>query len=297
MPNMPLRSMGCSLTLLTRVLITFSVSILESSPLGITTDIWKDRGGSQSSSVSASSFIQTETSFVCCRNSQKDKTDSLQNQSTVAAVISSVTATCLQITYQQHPSGISTAVNVFWLLSLALSIACALWSQLASRWTVSAFHSLQAKWISDWILTIPIVLLSMSSLAFAWGLICLAFSVFPHTAIPIIMVIVTSVAALVCVLVGTWLYVEHPIKDWFEHRKGASGDIESSIDAAERRTMKTRAYRLLHPFKAIHSLTRNKAKPVASGNNDDGSVIKPVPERLPESLPIGESTQTLSDLY
>lgn len=158
-------------------------------------------------------------------------------------MISSVTATCLQITYQQHPSGIATAVNFFWLLSLALSIACALWSQLASRWTVSAFHSSRAKWVSEWILTVPIINLSMSSLAFAWGLICLAFSVFPHTAIPIIMVIVTSVAALVCILVGTWLYMEHritlhmsfgsPIKSWLKRHRSVTIDVEKSADPAD----------------------------------------------------------------
>lgn len=195
-------------------------------------NIRKKRGRSQSPSVSDSDVtVYTETSNVGCRNSQKDKTDSLQNQSTVAAVISSVTATCLQITYQQHPSGIATAVNFFWLLSLALSIACALWSQLASRWTVSAFHGSGSEWISEWILTIPIILLSASSLAFAWGLICLAFSVFPYTTIPIVIVIVTSVTALVCVLVGTWLYVEYPVKKWFEHHKPAKSDIESSAEA------------------------------------------------------------------
>lgn len=181
--------------------------------------------------------IRSETHHLSRRTSQKDRTDSLQNQSTVAAIISSVTATCLQITYPP-PAGISErmnhlyiAVNFFWLLSLSLSVSCALWSQLASRWIVSAFHTGKSRSISQWVLRIPLFLLSTSSLAFACGLICLAFSVFPRIiVIPIVTAIVTVLAAFLCLLVGAWLYVESSwrgLVTWFKGQLDMAGSSNS----------------------------------------------------------------------
>lgn len=162
------------------------------------------------------------------RNAQRDRIDSHNNMSTIAALLSTVTATCLQMTYQQKSGTLGVAVNAFWTSSITFSISCTLWSQLASRWIVSKFHSPNSQWVKPIIGSIPLILLSLSCITFGGGLICLAYTFFPHTAIPPIVITLIAALTTASAAVLFWWFVDsvllHPYR---KHKSLIFGGVSS----------------------------------------------------------------------
>jgi hypothetical protein len=132
------------------------------------------------------------------------------------------------MTYQQKSGTLGVVINAFWMSSLTFSIFCTIWSQLASRWIVSRFHSPNSEWVKPIIGNIPIILLSLSCLAFGGALICLAYTFFPHTVIPPI--VITLIAALMTAgaVVLLWWFVDgvllHPYR---RHKSFIFGGVSS----------------------------------------------------------------------
>ena len=127
----------------------------------------------------------------------------LQNVSTVAIFFSGVSATTLQYSGQlQHPR-FATPYNFLWLISLVLSITCAMQCQLAIYWHTSrrqrptTYTTFPTTYASTEFASA--LLLGASATAFTWGLACFTFiasSVRSYLAIGVAVAIGT---------VGTWV--------------------------------------------------------------------------------------------
>lgn len=59
---------------------------------------------------------------------------------TIATFFSSITATTLQFSYQQTSSGLSSAVNLFWFISLVFSVSSGINSLLSMIWRRSIVY-------------------------------------------------------------------------------------------------------------------------------------------------------------
>ena len=183
------------------------------------------------------------------RNAQKERINSHQNLSTLAALLSTVTATCLQMTYQRESGTLDIVVNALWMSSLAFSIFCSIWSQLACRWITSQFHAPRAEWVNTIIGNMPFTLLSASCVAFGGGLICLAYTFFPHTAIPPIVISLIAGLATTSAIVLFWWFVDgvlmHPYRKHKSfifggssrmHRRTRESEAEGPTVSLRRRT-------------------------------------------------------------
>jgi len=127
-------------------------------------------------------------------------------------------------------------MNAFWMSSLAFSIFCTIWSQLSSRWILSKFHSRGSEWVNIIVGSMPTILLSMACATFGGGLVCLAYTFFPHTAIPPIVIVqivgLTTAGAVFLI----WRFVDgmllHP---YWKHKAAIFGGA-SSIRMHRRRS-------------------------------------------------------------
>lgn len=95
-------------------------------------------------------------------------------------------------------------MNSLWIISLILSVACTIWSQVTSRWISSAQQYPSLHWAGPIIRLMPLSLLCGASVSFSCGVVCLAFSIFPHTATPIITSTLIGLLAASCLLVVGW---------------------------------------------------------------------------------------------
>lgn len=96
-------------------------------------------------------------------------------------------------------------VNTLWLISLTGSLASALNSQLALRWTAATYHdpdSIISLIISEWIGRTPFGLLIASAVAFSVGLACFTFAIFPGIVTPSIITALTALSGIALTTVG-----------------------------------------------------------------------------------------------
>lgn len=163
------------------------------------------------------------------RHLQKETGDALQTLSTVATFLSGVTATMLQLTYQNSTTHLDVAVNMLWLTSLILSLGCAINSQLAYRWKAATFHSTTSNislWITEYANTFPVMWLGASVLAFSVGVILFAFDTFPDTMIPKLTTALTSFFIVALLLVGLWFVGEQTL---FHFERGQAPLLHHTI--------------------------------------------------------------------
>ena len=133
----------------------------------------------------------------------------MQGLSTVAGILAAAAAAVLALTVSsslQNPDNhrLWVATNAFWFISLILAVSCSVWAQVvAYQWarqphsdTLRDLEKFSIRWVA-------LLLLFGSGGASGAGVTCMAFVLFPHTAIPII------VSALVgfMALVGLWIAI------------------------------------------------------------------------------------------
>lgn len=117
---------------------------------------------------------------------------------TIATFFSSITATTLQFSYQQTSSRLSSAVNLFWFISLVFSVSSGINSLLSMIWRKSIVYVLKylfsslitnhhlhtfsytkfkpPKYINFWLTKAPIAFLAIAAFAFIVGL-----NLFPYS--------------------------------------------------------------------------------------------------------------------
>jgi hypothetical protein len=121
-----------------------------------------------------------ESGIPTVRFRQKLGTSNLQTLSTVAALLSAVTATTLQFSFSGlKPSTVADVVNVFWFSSLVFSVAAAVNSVFGLAWKHSMYRSPFNKvpsWVLTWIKRSPLVFLAMSIVCFSLGLCCFSYA-------------------------------------------------------------------------------------------------------------------------
>ena len=111
------------------------------------------------------------------------------NITTIAAFFSSVTATTLQMSISDSPSGLLNVVNLFWFLSLVFSVSSGVSSLLGMTWRKSSmwvnyrpgqmqllkdqvrYDTINPPWpIKLWLDKAPMIFLIVSALMFIVGL-------------------------------------------------------------------------------------------------------------------------------
>jgi hypothetical protein len=75
-----------------------------------------------------------ETELPRIRSSQEHSTSNMTNLSTIATFFSAVTATTLQMSYQNVDSQLDRTVNTFYFASLMFSVAAAVSSLFGLAW-------------------------------------------------------------------------------------------------------------------------------------------------------------------
>ena len=127
----------------------------------------------------------------------------MQGLSTVAGILAAAAAAVLALTVSsslQNPDNhrLWIATNAFWFISLILAVSCSVWAQVvAYEWarqrhssTLRDLEKVSIRWVA-------LFLLLGSGAASGAGVICMAFVLFPHTAIPIIVSALAGFIALV----------------------------------------------------------------------------------------------------
>ena len=116
------------------------------------------------------------------------------NITTIATFFSSVTATTLQMSISDSPSGLLNVVNLFWFLSLVFSVSSGVSSLLGMTWRKSSmwavycsdrmhslmdlvrYHTIIPPWlIKLWLDKAPMIFLIVSALMFIVGLNLFAY--------------------------------------------------------------------------------------------------------------------------
>lgn len=141
----------------------------------------------------------------------------LQNLSTVAGLLATATSALLALTanissvHGDSNYSLWVATNCLWVISLILAVACAIWCQLACLW-IRQPHGRIFWFVGD--LTIrwfPVALLLGASITSSSGLICLAFSLFPNTPVPIITCVLIGLIGILATIIMWWWVAEWAI--------------------------------------------------------------------------------------
>ncbi|KAF8595381.1 WD40 repeat-like protein [Ceratobasidium sp. AG-I] len=162
-------------------------------------------------SMKASLTIFIEVGVPTIRFSQKHTATGLQNLSTVATFFSGVTATTLQVSYEETGSPLPDLVNALWISSLVFSIASAINSQLAYHWRAAMYRSPRSYvpwWVAIWITRTPLFFLVGSVIAFSAGLCVFTYSSHQSPAVSAVVTTFTSVTSSALLCVGLWFASE-----------------------------------------------------------------------------------------
>ncbi|CAE6502280.1 unnamed protein product [Rhizoctonia solani] len=173
-------------------------------------DLTEDLGGHMESMKDLlNTFIDVGVPTI--RFSQKHTAAGLQNLSIVATFFSGVTATTLQSSFQAHGDPLSDLVNALWISSLIFSIASAINSQLAYRWSVAMYRSPKCYvpwWVSVWITRTPLLFLVGSVIAFSVGLCVFTYSSDQTRAVKAVVTSFTVITSSALLCVGFWFALE-----------------------------------------------------------------------------------------
>ncbi|KAF8595362.1 WD40 repeat-like protein [Ceratobasidium sp. AG-I] len=164
------------------------------------------------------------------RHTQNHTANGLQYLSTVATFFSGVTATTLQ--YRLFPSFVVTfsdahlstirsinqtgslledLVNTLWIISLILSVASAVNSQLAYYWHTAMYRSPRQYvpwWVAIWMKRSPLFFLVGSVIAFWIGLCLFTYSSRQSRVVSALVTVFISITASSLVFVGLWFLSE-----------------------------------------------------------------------------------------
>ncbi|KAH7345391.1 WD40-repeat-containing domain protein [Rhizoctonia solani] len=173
-------------------------------------DLTEDLGEHMESMMgSLQTFIDVGVPTI--RFSQKHTATGLQNLSTVATFFSGVTATTLQVSYEETDTVRQNIVNGLWISSLVFSIASAINSQLAYHWRAAMYRSPRCYvpwWVSIWITRTPLFFLVGSVIAFSAGLCVFTYSSGQARAVSAVVTSFTVVTSSALLCVGFWFASE-----------------------------------------------------------------------------------------
>lgn len=132
-----------------------------------------------------------------------------QNLSTVAIFFSGVNATTIQYTISTTQTNLSLIISLLWILSLVLSAASAVGSQLSIHWFGSSYRTPEARTpriITNFTSRAPIILLGLSTATFMLGIVLFSFQEFSGhpLVLPIIVAVFATLASSVVAAIGLW---------------------------------------------------------------------------------------------
>lgn len=136
----------------------------------------------------------------------------------MSTLLSAVTATAIQFTFNNNGNRLASRTNMLWIISLSFSIASAIHSQLAYYWTRHSHRTPSLRMTTFGSLLVvraPFAFFVVSTVAFSGGLIAFAFLVFGST-IPKVAVICTSITIGTMILVVLWLAGEKSEPLWLK---------------------------------------------------------------------------------
>ncbi|KAF8558609.1 WD40 repeat-like protein [Imleria badia] len=186
--------------------------------------------------------IFIEIGVPTIRVHQKRTTSNTPNLSTVATVLSAVTATMLQSPYNSTRHVLANAVNAFWFASLVFSIAAAVNSLLGLTWKQAMYRSPRSRvpwWVLIWINLAPEVFLVMSIACFSAGLVLFTHSSGQGPVTSTIITVLTAVTSFGLVVVSAWFASER----WIFTRHKGQKLLEEVISEATGRLVNTRIVR------------------------------------------------------
>ena len=144
----------------------------------------------------------------------------------MSTLLSAVTATAIQFTYNANGSRLASRTNMLWIISLSFSIASAIHSQLAYYWIRHSHRTPSLKmgvFGSLIIVRAPFAFFVVSAITFSGGLIAFAFLVFKSSIIHMVAVICTSITIGTMMLVALWLACEKSELLWLQVKDSAKG--------------------------------------------------------------------------
>ncbi|KAG6814699.1 hypothetical protein H0H93_012559 [Arthromyces matolae] len=167
---------------------------------------------------------------------EKRETEVMISVSTVGTLLSSVTATTLQISLGSPATGtLISVVNSFWFASLVLSIGAALNSLLSVIWKRTPYGSRGRRlpiWITLWINVSAPSFLAVSISSFSAGL---AIFTFASPNLPLhtryITVGATAITSIGIVIVMAWIGYERWMGSDVSHYMGQTFGREPSVKA------------------------------------------------------------------
>ncbi|THH03047.1 hypothetical protein EW145_g6574 [Phellinidium pouzarii] len=142
---------------------------------------------------------------------------------TIATFFSAVTATALQMSYQDNANSIAIATNALLLSSIVLSVASAISSLLTMAWHGSVVRQpeqILPGWADAWLKKWPIVSLSISGSLFFGALCCFVVSTSQHLVTRLLTYTFVSFNAICLICLTIWITFE----EWKVRRlSGSSG--------------------------------------------------------------------------
>ncbi|CAE6426142.1 unnamed protein product [Rhizoctonia solani] len=152
-----------------------------------------------------------EVGVPTIRHAQTHTANGLQYLSAVAMFFSGVTATTIQYSFDQPRNTLAGLVNALWIVSLILSIASGINSQLAYHWRAAIYRSPRGYvpwWVTVWIKRSPLLFLMVSVILFSLGLCVFTYSSHQSRAVTALVTALTVVTSSGLITVGLWFMSE-----------------------------------------------------------------------------------------
>ncbi|KAG8925153.1 hypothetical protein FRC02_009893 [Tulasnella sp. 418] len=179
--------------------------------------------GSHLQTIEDSLRVFRQNGLNLLKLAQTQAQSEFQNLSTVATFFSAITASILQFSWNQQGS-LCDVVNGFWIMSLVLSVASAMNSQLVYQWRAAMYRSpiYSLPWIvTVWLTRTPFIFLIFSALSFSAGLVVWTYSSHQSRTVSIITTATASLtlftfpaAFLIWIVFERWAFRSYKGTKW-----------------------------------------------------------------------------------
>ncbi|KAF8510291.1 WD40 repeat-like protein [Hysterangium stoloniferum] len=167
--------------------------------------------GDHIESITSTIRVFVEVGVPTIRFAQEHAASNLLHPSTVASLLSAVTATTIQFSFDLVETPIQNAVNALWFSSLVFSVASAVNSFLGLTWKQAIYRSPPHHvpwWVLIWIKRSPLIFLVISVAAFSIGLVLFTWASTQHITTRIVTTVFTGFSLFGLIAVSTWLAFE-----------------------------------------------------------------------------------------
>ncbi|RPD69483.1 WD40 repeat-like protein [Lentinus tigrinus ALCF2SS1-7] len=232
--------------------------------------------GEQFCQVASTLAFFTKTGVPTILLAQRHASQNLLNMSTVAAILSAVTATTLQFSYTRTDVKsvvLTDAVNACWFTSLVFSIGAAANSWLAVTWKQAMYRSPRHRlpWlVRTWINQASLVFLVASVLCFTLGLVLFAYSSGQAAFTCILTTAFSAVSTFGLAFVTIWFAFEHRTFSKYHGTKWLSDVLSEGVSWFTSKLIQKARTTFKVIFKATMCMQPNISAP-ASAHRSTGS--------------------------